>query len=302
MSKKVLVVDDSKINIATLKSTLEVEGYTVYGIDNGREVLGKARKIKPDIILLDILMPDMDGFQVCELLKQDSELKDIPVIMLTAKVDGKDVKHGLELGAFDYIKRPADEVEVIARVNSALRYKERQDQLIEMSMKDGLTGVYNHALLLELFEKEYFKCERTGQGISFVMLDIDYFKSINDTYGHVAGDIILKELAKALTKSIRVSDIVGRYGGEEFGLVFPGVDQYAVVQICERIRMTIENHKFVADGNEIHATVSIGICYKPGKQLIGCSQMIKMADDALYKAKRNGRNRVEMICLKDRCT
>ena len=165
---------------------------------------------------------------------------------------------------------------------------------MEMSMKDGLTGVFNHALLIDLFKKEYAKCERLNQSISFVMLDIDYFKTINDTYGHVAGDVILQELSALLTASIRMSDIVGRYGGEEFGIVFPNIDKSVIVKICERIRRKIEAYTFIADGHEINATVSIGICHKKPREYISYSQMIKMADDALYKAKRHGRNRVEL--------
>jgi two-component system, cell cycle response regulator len=292
MNVKVLLVDDNQLNIRLMEDILLDENYLVHTVMNGVEVLPAAKDFKPDIILLDIMMPGLDGYDVCRLLKKDFDCKNIPVIMVTAKTEGSDIKKALELGAFDYIKKPVDEVEVIARIQSALRYKENFDRLQEMAMKDGLTGVYNHALLIELLGKEYIKAKRKGTNLAFVMLDIDYFKQVNDTYGHISGDIVLKQLCSILQDTVRESDIIGRYGGEEFGIVFPEISPEDVKSICERIRSNIETHSFSIGARNINITASIGICLKTSSDTLSKTDMIKFADKALYQAKDNGRNRV----------
>lgn len=298
MDAKILVVDDTKLNIKLLTNILESEGYIVYSVDNGLKVQDLAHSIKPDIILLDIVMPVMDGFEVCGILKSDYELKDIPVIMVTSKTNGSDVKRALDLGAFDYIKKPVDEWEVIARVQSALRLKLYQDKLKDMAVKDSLTGIFNHGLLIELLDKEISKQERKGYDICFAMMDIDYFKKVNDTYGHASGDVILKELSGILKDSLRKSDIIGRYGGEEFGIILPEVSQTDACRLCERIRHNVEGHCFMADDTCIHITISIGICFKRAKDSMSCTEMVKIADEALYMSKTKGRNRIEISTIK----
>ena len=293
MITKILVVDDNLNNIRLLTDILEDENFTVYTADNGAAVLAMVHKLKPDVILLDIMMPGLDGFEVCKLLKNDFDIKDIPVIMVTAKTEGIDIKKSLEMGAFDYIKKPIDEIEVIARVQSAIWFKQTQDKLKEMAMKDGLTGLYNHALLIELFEKEIDKQQRNNGSISFAMIDIDNFKKINDTYGHISGDTVLKELSNILMSSVRGGDIVGRYGGEEFSIVFPGIDEQNAFQLCERIRKEVEDFNFEIGIETVKITISIGINFNELKGIINKREIIQKADEALYRAKHNGRNRVE---------
>lgn len=294
MNKKILIVDDNYLNNRLLTDILEDENYTVYSTESGLAVLEMASRIKPDVILLDIVMPGMDGFEVCKLLKSDFDLKDIPVIMVTSKTEGNDVKNALELGAFDYIKKPIDEIEIIARIKSALRLKEKQDELKELAIKDGLTGLYNHVTLIELFEKELERQRRNNESISFAMLDIDYFKEINDTYGHLAGNIILEEVSNILRNSVRSSDIVGRYGGEEFSLVLPDADKQSAFLLCERIRKRIEDYSFNIRSKLIKITVSIGVFFKDSKDSITGIDIIQKADEELYKAKNGGRNKVEI--------
>jgi two-component system cell cycle response regulator len=293
MDKKILVVDDNSNNVRLLKDILEDEYYSVYTTDSGYSVLEMARNLKPDVILLDIMMPGMDGFEVCQLLKSDYEVMDIPVIMVTAKTEGNDLKNAFEIGAVDYIKKPFDDLEVVARINSVLRTKQNQDKLKEMANRDGLTGIYNHALLIELFEKEMKKQERNGDDLSFIMLDIDHFKKVNDTYGHTVGDLVLKDLARILSNSIRDSDFVGRYGGEEFSIVLTNANEINTYEMCERIKSKIQHHQFYADELSIQVTVSMGYYCKTLSDPISSFDMIKRADEALYKAKKNGRNRVE---------
>lgn len=301
MNAKVLIVDDNKLNIKILTNILENEGYIVYSSDNSLLVHEIAYQVKPNIILLDIVMPHMNGFEVCALLKRDFELRDIPVIMVTSRTDGTDVKKALELGALDYVRKPVDEGEVIARVQSALRFKQYEEKLKEMAVRDSLTGLYNHGVLVEFLEKELAKQKRKGYGLCFAMIDVDFFKRINDTYGHMAGDEVLKGLADILSKSVRDSDIVGRYGGEEFGIILPEVTRADSFWLCERIRRSIENYEFCIEQNVIRITVSIGICFKGLENSVHCGEIIKQADDALYTSKNSGRNHIEIFPLKS-CT
>lgn len=294
MDIKILVVDDNKLNLRLLQDILEDEKYKVYTTDSGFSVLEMAHNLKPDVILLDIMMPGMDGYDVCRLLKSDEEVMDIPVIMVTAKTEGNDLKIAFEMGAADYIKKPFDELEIIARIHSVLRTKQSQDILKDKASRDGLTGIYNHALLIQLFEKEIKKQAISGDDVSFVMLDIDHFKKINDSYGHTIGDAVLMELAMILSTSIRDCDYVGRYGGEEFSIILTKMNSDDTYEWCEMLRKKIQNHKFYAGDLLIQVTVSMGFYCKSAKDTIGSYDMIKTSDEALYKAKQNGRNKVEV--------
>lgn len=295
---KVLVVDDNRLNTMLLEQILEDEDYEVDMLGSGERVVELSKESKPDAILLDIMMPGIDGFEVCRLLKEEPETKDIPVIMVTAKTEGEDLNKAFELGAFDYIKKPIDEVEVIARLKSALRYRNQQKDLEEMAMKDGLTGLYNHKLIIELFNKECDKASRREESMAFVMLDIDFFKNVNDTFGHSSGDDVLKGLSEILLESVREGDIVGIYGGEEFCIVIPNTTENEVYKICERIRKTVEKHIFKTDEADIEITISIGACIKHPDNTLDCKEVITTADKALYIAKNTGRNKTVRDVLK----
>lgn len=292
MNNTVLIIDDNVNNVRLLQDILEDEDYEVFTLTSGIPVLETVRKVKPELILLDIMMPEVDGFEVCQALKADLEVQDIPVIMVTAKVEGKDLKYALEIGAVDYIKKPIDEDEVVARVRSALRQKHNKEDLREKASRDSLTGLYNHALLLELLDKEIGKQERNNESLSFVMIDIDYFKKINDTYGHSIGDDVIRELASILKEEIRSTDIPGRYGGEEFGIVLTGINREDTYLLSEHIRETIEKYEFASHATRIKTTISLGFYCKSADDNISCKDIVKCADVALYKAKQNGRNRV----------
>lgn len=292
MDRKVLIADDNQLNLRLLEDILADENFIVYKTDNGLPVLEMVRELKPDVVLLDIMMPGLDGLEVCKLLKGDSDIKNIPVIMVTAKTDGNDLKVALDNGAFDYIKKPVDEIEVIARVQSAIRFKDQQDQLMECATKDSLTGLFNHALLMELLEKELSKQQREAGNIAFVMLDVDYFKVVNDTYGHMAGNLVLKELSEIFMSSVRLGDIAGRYGGEEFGMVVSNTKKDAVISLCERIRKNVEDYDFDIGNKTIKITISMGIYFKSAEEDIHAVDMVQKADEALYRAKHSGRNRV----------
>lgn len=297
VKKRILVVDDNKMNSVMITDILESEGYEAFAIFSGVKIVETVLLIKPDAILLDIVMPDVDGFEVCRKLKKLEEAKNIPIIMITAMTDTNLLREAFELGAFDYIKKPFDKIEVVARLQSALRYSEQQKKLESLAMRDGLTNLYNHRMVMEFLKKEMVKAVRNQQNIAFIMLDIDYFKKVNDTYGHKTGDFVIMKIAELIQNSVREGDIVGRYGGEEFCVTMVGLSLEEVMHLAERIRKTIENHVFDDGINKINITASIGISFREPKSDINENQLIKISDSKLYEAKANGRNRIEYEIL-----
>ena len=297
MSYKILVVEDDEYNMKILKKILKDENYKVYTQSDGKDAVEKAKWARIDAVLLDIMMPEIDGFSVCQLLKEDPETRDIPIIMVTAITEGETLKRAFELGAFDYIKKPIDRIEVLARLSAALEYSEQQKKLQDMAMRDGLTGLYTHTLLLELLEKECSKARRYKTSLAFLMIDIDHFKKVNDTYGHRAGDMILSLVADTLEINSRRSDVVGRYGGEEFGIVLQDISYDNAWIVCERIRSSVENFEYRIGDKTVKITISIGMAYKESEAEADFEKMITTADKALYQAKKNGRNRTESIVL-----
>lgn len=297
MGYKILIVEDDEHSLKTLAGILQEANYRVYTHNDGRGAVEKAKETGVDAVLLDIMMPEIDGFSVCQLLKEEPETRDIPIIMVTAKTGGEALKKAFELGAFDYIKKPVDRIEVLARLSAALEYHEEQKRLQVMAMRDGLTGLYTHTLLLELLEKECCKARRYKTPMAFLMVDIDLFKKVNDTYGHRIGDKVLRLVADTLQANSRRSDIVGRYGGEEFGIVLQDISLDNAWIVCERIRKSVGEFEYRVGGETIKVTISIGMAYKEPEVNADCEKMIMIADKALYQAKGNGRNRTEVIVL-----
>jgi diguanylate cyclase (GGDEF)-like protein len=296
----ILIVDDSKLIAHVAKTMLAKQGHEVVLAQDGKAGLEAAKSGQPDIILLDLIMPVMDGYQVCEQLKADETTQEIPIIMVTSKAETADKVKGLQMGALDYVTKPFDEAELIARVNIHLRlrelYQEVQEQnrlLQEMANRDGLTGLYNHRYFHEQLSQDFLRAKRYHEHLTCVLLDIDFFKKFNDTYGHQTGDVVLKNLAQVIEASTRESDLAARYGGEEFALVMYHTDQTAALEAAERLRQRVENHEVKDNGNLLHVTISVGVATFPHEKIHDAKELIEFADQALYKAKENGRNRVE---------
>lgn len=303
---RILVVDDHPDNIELLKARLEARGYEVDTAEDGEEALKKVFERPPSLVLLDVMMPRMDGFETVRRIKANKDMPFIPVIMQTALDSTQDIVEGLNAGADDYVTKPLNFAELEARVKSLLRIKalqesleERERQLEEineklerMSMTDGLTGIANRRSLEEKLRDMFEHSLRLHEPISVVMCDIDRFKSVNDTYGHQAGDDVLKQFAKVLHDEAREIDRVGRYGGEEFMLLLPGTVLDAAVTFAERVRHAIESHTFEFEGGTLQRTMSLGVASWPHPKIHQCDGLIKAADDALYVAKKTGRNRV----------
>ena len=302
----ILVVDDHEDNIEVLKVRLESWGYRTASAYNGLDALKYVEASPPDLILLDVMMPEMDGNEVARRIKGNKDLPFIPIIMQTALDSTESKVEGLEAGADDYITKPIDFAELKARLRSMLRIKrlqedleEREKQLLEvnerltyMSQTDALTGLDNRRHLNERIDEMFSHAKRLNEPFSLVMCDLDKFKSVNDTYGHQAGDEVLKQLAGILKDEAREIDRVGRYGGEEFMLLLPGTVLDAAVTFAERVRKRIEGNTFTFPGGTLTRTSSFGVAGWPHPKIEQCDDLVRTADDALYVAKETGRNKV----------
>lgn len=290
---KVLIVDDSPDALAIAKARLLKEDLEVICADDGQAGLEAATAQKPDLILLDINMPDMSGFDLCRLLKADTELCMIPIIFLTGSDSTEDRVKGLDIGAVDYVTKPFDAFELRARVRAALRTKHLQDLLIKHARLDPLTELPNRRALTECLQKELARRERHNGLLSFVLADVDHFKRVNDTYGHSVGDRLLQEVGKAISSQCRLNDLPSRFGGEEFAIVVPDVDGAQARCLADRCRAAIEQIPFEAGGDTVKITASFGVV--EAVDGLCCEQeLIRAADEALYRAKNDGRNCVRI--------
>jgi diguanylate cyclase (GGDEF)-like protein len=304
MSSSVLIIDDSDSVryqiIATLK---EVTLFDLYreardGIDGFKSLISS----KPDVIICDLEMPRMDGFKFLQMVNSREDLKDIPIIMLTGREDRHLKIKGLEQGACDYVIKPFDAGELVARVKVQLKIKGLQDELKrsnellkELSNTDPLTRLYNRRYLSQTLRIELERSRRYGEQVSLVMLDIDNFKKINDEYGHQNGDIILMEIAETIREGRRCYDIAARFGGEEFLLVLPGTSLEGGVKVAERIRGKVQSLSFKPPLDTLTVTISLGVATFPSAQADDEDSLIRAADEALYRAKQSGKNRVETV-------
>ncbi|EHQ89605.1 GGDEF domain-containing response regulator [Desulfosporosinus youngiae] len=319
----IAIVDDTLFSLEVLKASLRAAGYydiitlssakELYQLVEGQSELGI---VELDLILMDIVMPEISGIEACQSIKKRSWLVDVPVIMVTSRTDTNDLQLAFSAGAMDYIKKPLDNVELLARVRSALklkhetaRRKARELELIEvtrqlqaaneklqsLSFFDGLTGIANRRNFDQRLMQEIKRSRREGMPLSLIMLDIDYFKAFNDTYGHLKGDDCLILVASLLVKALkRPGDFPARYGGEEFAVILPNTDDIGAAVIAEELRTSIER----ADVEHVNSlcagrvTVSLGMVTKfPGQEETS-EDLIRAADRALYRSKNDGRNRV----------
>lgn len=291
----ILVVDDSPTNIQILHEILHPD-YRVLFATSGADALEVAAESLPDLILLDVMMPEMDGFEVCRRLKEDPRTRRLPVLFVTAMSDQEDEARGLELGAIDYLRKPLNRAVVRARVNNHLELKKYQDFLRNLALLDGLTGIANRRNFDQTLEREWKRAIRTAQPISLLMLDVDFFKLYNDNYGHAQGDECLRRLAASLGQvTTRPADLVARYGGEEFVCLLPETGGKGALTVAERLRQEIAGLKIPHAYSAVaqHVTVSIGAATITPNPTDQQEKLAAAADQALYRAKKGGRNRVE---------
>lgn len=294
--QKILIVDDAEANLMILSNLLAEEGDVISATD-GAQAIALANSALPDLILLDVSMPGMDGYEVCRRLKSDIRTRDIPIVFVTGRTDDDDQEKGLSLGAIDYILKPYSPLIVLARIRNHLALqkahrdlKVANQELTRLATTDFLTGVWNRRRFMELGDAELARVRRSGRNFGVVMMDVDHFKAVNDTYGHDAGDAVLRALADACVDRLRNVDIVGRMGGEEFALILPETDPQGAKLTVERLREYLGQLEVPTDSGNLSVTVSAGVTtvQDPSDTI---EAALKRADEALYKAKGSGRNK-----------
>ncbi len=303
----ILVVDDLPVNIQLIQNYLAAVGYDTMSAHNGEEALARIRERQPDLVLLDVMMPRMDGFETCRHLKHNPSTQYIPVIMVTALNEMDDKIRGIEAGADDFISKPFNRLELLARVKSLLRVKtlhdqlqvkirqleQMKEQLRALAVTDGLTGVYNYRYFRQYLAQEIRRAERHQLAVSLAMLDIDFFKRFNDAHGHLAGDEVLRIVARLMKGHTRAIDVVARYGGEEFAIILPETNKAEARIVAEKVRRLVENFPFPQSNrkSQVHLTVSVGVATF-NDDARSADSLIHVADQRLYRAKAEGRNRV----------
>lgn len=295
---KILVVDDSPIVTKIIQRVLSQQGYTVVPAKDGNEALQIFHEDNFWLVILDINMPGIDGFEVANQIRRQDEELFLPILFLSANSERKTRIQGLQQGGAVYMTKPFNEDEFVAQVESLLKIKELQDNLAqknrlleEMCRRDSLTSLYNHSYFQEIADHEFRRSLRYDHDLACVLIDIDDFKKINDTFGHPTGDRVLAELAELLLNSVREVDIVARYGGEEFAILLPMTNMRYAKMICERARKSIEAKVFDVTKRNLRVSTSMGVATLRAHQPQSSLQMIEFADHALYAAKNNGKNR-----------
>ena len=296
---RILVVDDHEDNIELLRARLEARGYRVDAASDGQQALDRVFADPPDLVLLDVMMPRVDGMEVARRIKAEPGLPFVPVMMQTALDSTEHMVEGLDAGADDYIAKPINFAELEARVKALLRIKALQEELgranaelRRVSQTDGLTGVDNRRHIEERLTAAFAHAAQRNEPLAVVMTDVDHFKIVNDTHGHQAGDAVLKQVAASLRESAREIDRVGRYGGEEFLVLLPGATLEDARRFAERARQAVAGREFTYEGGALRRTLSAGVAAWPHADIRHQEALVKAADDALYVAKSSGRNRV----------
>jgi len=296
MEKKnrILIVDDIAENIAVLAGLLKDE-YMIVVAKSGETAMEMARRAKPDIVLLDIVMPGMDGYEVIRRLKESDETRNLPVICITSLSEALDEAKAFRLGAVDFITKPFNPLIVKARVETHLNLKMKTDMLEELVSLDGLTGISNRRRFDEALSQEWKRASRNGSPLSLVFIDIDYFKRYNDHYGHAKGDECLKRVANGLKSALpRSGDFLARYGGEEFVVVLPDTDLKGAEKVAERLLKKIESLNMPHERSLVsdRVTISVGVSSALARHgMHSPDDLIQSADRMLYKSKGDGRNR-----------
>jgi len=299
---RVLVVQAEPSERAFQRSLFAEAGMSVVEACSGSEALDYLATDHPDLVVLGRMLPDMDGLDLLPRLKS-SELDFLPVLVASHRSETAERVRGLQLGADDYISRPCDPAELLARARALLRTKQTHDRirklqltLEQMVVSDPLTGLHNRRFLMDRLLQEMQRSDRHGEPLAFAMIDLDGFKTINDLYGHVLGDKVLRAVGNAISRSIRVSDIAARYGGDEFAVILPQTPPEGAMRVCERLLRAISEAGFQDDSGKVcRVTASLGLAYYPADDVETPEDLVHSADGALYGAKRSGKNRYTAV-------
>src|SRR5580704_5227424 len=304
---KILVADDDAASRELVVRLLRKRDYEVVSAADGYAALEILRGAgAPRLALLDWMMPQMDGPQVCRELRKNPLAAYVYVVLLTSKRDKQHVVEGLESGADDYLTKPFDFEELMARLRAGTRVLELEDNLVTArdvqrfkASHDDLTGVWNRGAVLDLLQRELWRTEREGGSLAMLLVDLDHFKAVNDSLGHVSGDDVLRETAHRMSESVRSYDLVGRYGGEEFLILLPGCDRGAAEERAVRLATAVAGSPIETAGGQTRVTLSIGVISTTDAPGSNSLALLRAADAALYRAKAAGRNRVELAMSSD---
>jgi len=296
----IAIVDDDAAIRRLVRLFLRRAGYETLEYTTGEEARAGLQSVPWDLVILDRRLPDMDGVVLAHELKSNSDLRSRYIIMLTGEAEQEDKIEGLELGADDYITKPFQYPELLARIRAGKRIVDLQKELLEtnrrlelLSITDGLTKLHNHRYFQDELTRAFEESHRYQRPLSLAMIDIDYFKKINDTYGHAVGDDVLRSTAALFRESVRSTDLVARYGGEEFAVMMPETPLHDGVTFAEKIRHLVESTAMQTQAGPLNITVSIGVASVPHTRIHSTKDLIVSSDRALYRAKKNGRNQVQ---------
>lgn len=297
-SPLVLIADRNAESAASTAKLLESSNLVAVAAGDGAEALAAAQQV--DLVLLDADLPGPNGLEVLRKLREPEARRHLPVIVTSAKADREEKLKAFELGADDWLNKPFDGEELLARVQRLLKLRRRIDQLIaegaeleRISLTDSLTQLHNHRFFQERLQEEFRRAQRYDDPVSLILADLDHFKSINDKFGHMVGDQVLREVAQVLKKSTRETDLLARYGGEEFAVILPKTHLSGSLTVAERVMKDLAALRAGPSGS-IRVTASLGVSGYPNRSVVSAEQLLLTADQALYRAKREGRNR---ICL-----
>jgi len=299
---RVLVIQAEQAERALQRSLFTEAGMSVVEVGSGADALDFLTTGRPDLVVLGRTLPDMDGLDLLPRLKTD-ELDFVPVLVASHRGETAERVRGLQLGADDYLATPCDPAELLARVKALLRTKQAHDRvrklqvtLEQMVVSDPLTGLHNRRHLMDRLKQEMQRSDRHGEQLAFAMLDLDGFKPINDQFGHVLGDKVLRAVGAAIAKSVRVSDVAARYGGDEFAIILPQTPAEGAMRVCERLLRNISDVTLEDEtGRMFRVTASLGLAYYPADDVETPEDLVHSADGALYGAKRSGKNRYTAV-------
>jgi diguanylate cyclase (GGDEF)-like protein len=305
----ILLVDDKKENLLALEAILETPGLNIFTAISGNTALGLMLEHDFAVVILDVLMPEMDGFEMAELMRKSEKTKFIPIIFVTAfSKDENYIFKGYETGAVDYLFKPLNPVILKSKVNifleldrnnkeleqSKRKIEKQNERLKELSITDGLTGLYNHRHFQNMLKREFAMVRRNSSDLSCFMIDLDYFKDVNDTFGHTFGDFVLQRFARLLKEAVRETDILARYGGEEFALLLPNTSLEGALVLAGKFHKKAEACVYENDGHSKKVTASVGVASYGTHHPSASSDLVTFADKALYRAKAEGRNQVRI--------
>ncbi|HYS55994.1 MAG TPA: diguanylate cyclase [Thermoanaerobaculia bacterium] len=298
---RIAIVDDDAAIRRLVRLFLKRSGYDSIEFSTGNEAREQLLKVPWDLAILDRRLPDMDGVMLAQELKSNPEFKTRFIIMLTGEDDQEDKVEGLDLGADDYVTKPFQYPELLARIRAGKRIVDLQKELLEtnkrlelLSITDGLTNLFNHRYFQDELARAFDESARYGRPLSLAIVDLDFFKKVNDSYGHAVGDEVLKAVSKIFQESIRSTDVAARYGGEEFAMMMPETEPLHAIAFAEKLRTLVESTPIRTQAGPIKVTVSIGVATVPHPNIHAAKELIVAADEALYRAKRGGRNQVQV--------